>query len=232
MSTAGGGEAGSITPLPEPPRSGLPAWARAAVLLAAAAGIAAVIIVLATRGSQERAGEATRPSPSLVSPTAAPTEASPSTTPTEVSPTTSAAFEELVALLPSGIADCRPVEPGGYYEAATSVAYCFPAGRTDVAAYFQMFGTESESAGVYDTIAQEGGFVPDTGSCADGEGGELSWDGGGGSGRVMCGSNEDLTTLLWTSDGFPIIGQLVPLSTEMELGELYEVWQGIPNYGA
>lgn len=227
MSTAGGGEGGSNPPLPEPTRHGFPAWARAAVVLAVAVGIAAVIFVLATRDPQERAGDATTPSP-----TEAPSQTSPTETPTEGSPTTSAAFEELAALLPSGITDCQPVEPGGYYEDATSVAYCSGAGRTDVGAYFYMFDTEPETAGVYDTIVQGQGYVPDTGSCSSGEGGELSWDGGGGSGRIMCGSAEDVTTLLWTSDGFPIIGQLIPVSTQMELAELYEVWQDIPNYGA
>lgn len=227
MSAAGDGGATPPAPPSKPPRSGFSAWARAAVVLATVAAIAAVIVVLVTRDSQERAGGPTRPSP-----TEAPTAASPSATPTETSPATSAAFEELAALLPSEVEDCQPVEPGGYYETATSVAYCVNATRSEVAAYFYMFGTESETVGVYETVLQGQGFVPDTGSCSSGESGELSWDGGGGSGRIMCGSDDNVTTLLWTTDGFSIIGQLFPVSTEMELGELYAVWQDIPIYGA
>jgi hypothetical protein len=212
-----------------------------AALLVGAGGTVGLLQL--TGGSGDRAtgplpGPTSSPSPVVslsVEPTALP---SPSEEPTvlpslpdEGSPS---AADALIARLPAEVGSCQGAEPGGYYVDAVAVVTCSPTGHPNVYAYFYLFASEQAATSVYRQQRDDAGFVPDTGGCSTGEGGEVGWSGGGGSGRIMCGpgSGDQHATLLWTSDGFPIIGYLAALTPSVPLAQVYETWQDIPNYPA
>jgi hypothetical protein len=199
-------------------------------------------VVVALMGGEKTTSEAT--SPLVPPPDAQPTEA-------PVSPPVPASgVDQLRALIPPELTNC-PVErtEGLLYPEATGAIACDSPDQR-VKAIFHLFPTEDASSAAYQQEMADLGIQPDTADCASSVEGEEGWSGGGGQGRLICSllnaqvlidpatgevtSDQGVVTtgysVLWTSEGFSILGQLVAVVEVTGVQDVYEIWQGISDY--
>jgi hypothetical protein len=147
------------------------------------------------------------------------------------------AEQQLQALLPPEVTNCREVEPSpeiiGLGEPVLAAINCEPpdpplGGGVTVA--FYLYESDASAAAAYQTILSTIGLEPDTSACSTtgGEGpAEEPWSGGGGQGRLLCRPTEAGSALFWTSDGFPVLGGVV---SSNPVADVYVYWQSFSDY--
>jgi zinc-ribbon domain len=155
-------------------------------------------------------------------------------------------IDELAAYLPPEVVDCQEggslrhavgsfvQESGtaattGYFASAT----CDPASGDPVVIKFFLWDGPEIASEQYQGLLIFADQSTDVGDCSIGEEGEMGWSGGGGQGRLACGTNGDgLATLMWTSEAFPVLGTMEATTTDLTLSDIYSVWQGISDYSS
>ncbi len=224
----------AVTPTPSspapgypPPQApgGFPMWGWITIGAAALVFVGVVIAILVTRTPEKQADvPATLPASVPAVEWPVPTvEPSPAATPDP-------AYETLAAQLPPEVIDCQAAT--SHDPLATTAALCVVADRTGIGAHFSLYASPEEAEAAYARYREEGNLTPDTGDCAAGTEGEQSWSGGGGAGRLMCGTIKEsgLAAIYWSTDGFVINGQVTAGSVETSLADVYSAWQAISVY--
>jgi zinc-ribbon domain len=207
-------------PVGPPAGGGFPMWAIVAIVGGVLLIGAAVAFIL-TRDSDVTVQAQTPPDP----------PGAPATS------SGSGAEQQLQALLPPEVTDCRNVEPSpeiiGLGEPVLAALNCEPpdpplGGGVTVA--FYLYESETSAAAAYQGILSAIGLEPDTSACSTtgGQGpAEEAWSGGGGQGRLLCRPTENGSALFWTSDGFPALGGVVSSNPG---ADVYAVWQSFSDY--
>jgi hypothetical protein len=146
---------------------------------------------------------------------------------------TSAPLEQLSALLPPEVDDCMELPLGEFFQEQIAVLGC-DSPDAGVIAGFHLFPSVEAATAAYQQVQQFQGSETDSGDCASGSLGEESWSGGGGQGRLICGydskGGEEFARLFWTSDGFPVLGEMIARSDDLTLDHVYAAWQRISDY--
>jgi hypothetical protein len=144
-----------------------------------------------------------------------------------------APLDQLRAFLPPEVSDCDEQAPGDLFPGEIAVLVCDSpdAGAT---AGFRLFPTEAAATSALQAIQQQTGVETDSGDCVSGVAGEESWSGAGGQGRLICGyvteEGEERSSVLWSSEGFPILGEIRGRSGEPAIEDIYAIWQGVSDY--
>jgi hypothetical protein len=174
------------------------------------AAVAVVVIVMATRDS---GGPAQVESPA---------------------PQSDPELDQLAAYLPPEVSNCvegSGVAPSGLSAQAIAIMLCDGPVAEQAGVLFYLFDSPDSAAAAYQTYLQERAVAPDSGDCLSGVSGDESWSGAGGSGRIFCGVAEgNLSAMIWTSDGFPVLGHLTSRDPSIMVSGAYEIWQGISDY--
>jgi hypothetical protein len=146
-------------------------------------------------------------------------------------PETSAELEQLKALLPPEVVNCEESPDVSVFNGAVAGLTCFPSPPVpDVFVAFVLFPSEEMMLQSYEENSPFG--TSGGGDCAAGEPGAQPWSGAGGKGQLACfvPAEPPTANLLWTSDGFPILGWIHARDPAIPLQTLNEIWQGISDY--
>ena len=139
-------------------------------------------------------------------------------------------LDQLLAYMPPEVSNCIEATAAGDYGAAIESVLCQSNADPRAEVTFFLYPSPEAAAGAYQTINQNENQTPDSGDCAAGQGGETAWSGGGGSGRLSCGLSGELAAVLWSSDGYPVLGQVTATTPEVTIQEVYNIWLGISDY--
>jgi hypothetical protein len=144
---------------------------------------------------------------------------------------------QLAAYLPPEVSNCRSVEPGseitGLGLPVLEAVNCDPPDPPlggGVAVGFYLYPDAPSVSTAYQTILTTIGLEPDSGDCEAtlGEGpAEQTWSGAGGQGRLLCRPTEDGSALIWTSDGYPVLGVV---NSSNPVADVYVYWQMLSDY--
>jgi hypothetical protein len=141
-------------------------------------------------------------------------------------------LDQLLAYAPPEATNCTEATPAEAYGGAIEAVVCESVAEPRAELAFFLYPSPEVAASTYLTIRQTDNIEADTGDCSVGEIGESSWSGGGGSGRLVCGLSGEQPALMWTSDAYPVIGQVTARTTELTIQDIYNVWLGISDYSA
>lgn len=193
-----------------PPSRGFPVWGIVAIVGGVVA-VAAVVILLGTRDSDIPETAALPQEESAGDPD----------------------IDALASGLPPEVTNCQNRSPEFGYEGWGAVLVCEPTSGDPVEVGFYLYWSPEAAASAYDDALASTGITLDSGDCSIDTEAEHAWSGGGGQGRIACGTNEaGQAVLQWTSDGFRIVGTMFATTTDLTVPELYAVWQGISDYGS
>jgi hypothetical protein len=194
-----------------PPRSGFPAWGIWAIIGGVVLIGAVVAIILLTGGEDEPPQQGIIPAPVT----------------TAQSPVSDPAVDQLLAYLPAEATNCIETDLMSNIDAIAGVLCDL---STDARVTLDFLLYPSPEAALASFTSSAG--TPNTGDCANGVEGEQGWTGGvNGGGRLLCGPIDDgRGGLFWTSNGFPVLGQVTSRAPDMTSADVYAVWQTIPDY--